>query len=391
MGAFGRIVLREWRSLRREARVAVLIVVGPLAFAWMIAAVYSPKKVTGVAVTIIDQDGSSLSRELTRAVLATEPFVLGQYSDSPDEFQRLAAEGRSHICFVFPRHFERDIKAGRGGDVAVLVDGTNVLATNAAVAGASAVLGTYSIGVDIQTLERRGIGPSSQAMRIAMPIAQETRTWFNPAFNANYVNFMVLGMVAIPIQLTCLLAVCRAGAREYGSGSAELSGLSSNTAVIAGAKCAAYVAILWPVSWLTVSIPQWWLGVPMKGSELLLAGLVLWFVANMAALGFAISCFAGEAVFASAICAAITMPNFLISGFTWPAFGMPRAFEIAAYVLPMNPFALALRKITLMGAGPSDVTREILLLAGWSLGAGLAALAGARLLLHGKEKGGLRS
>ncbi len=129
----------------------------------------------------------------------------------------------------------------------------------------------------------------------------------------------------------------------------------------------------------------------MKGSEPLLAGLVLWFVANIAALGFAISCFAREAVFASEVCAAITMPNFLISGFTWPAFGMPRVFEIAAYVLPMNPFALALRKITLMGAGASDVTREILQLSGWSVTAGLAALAGARLLLRANENGELRS
>ena len=224
-----------------------------------------------------------------------------------------------------------------------------------------------------------------------MPIVQETRTWFNPALNSNYANFMALGFLAIPIQLASLLALCRAGTREYGIGPRELRGLSRNIGVIAGAKCAAYVAILWPVSWFSIRLTQWWLGIPMKGSEWLLAGLVLWFVANMAALGFAISCFAREAVFASEVCAAITMPNFLISGFTWPAFGMPRVFEIAAYVLPMNPFALALRKITLMGAGASDVTREILQFSGWSVAAGLAALAGARLLLRGNENGGLRS
>ncbi len=211
MGAFGQIVLREWKSLRREARIALLIVVGPLAFAAMIAAVYLPKKVTALPVTIVDQDLGALSRELTRAVLATEPFVLGQYADSPDEFRRLAAEGRSQICFVFPRHFERDIKAGRGGAVAVLVDGTNVLATNAAVTGATTVLGTYSIGVDIQALQKRGTGSIGQARRIAMPIMQETRTWFNPALNSNYANFMVLGFLAIPIQLASL-SVARARA-----------------------------------------------------------------------------------------------------------------------------------------------------------------------------------
>lgn len=379
MAAFLEIVLREWRSLRREARLTVLAVAGPLAFALVVGAVYSPKKVTGLAVTIVDQDASALSRELTRAILATEPFVLGQYADSPGEFERLAAEGRSGICFVFPRGFAKDVKAGRGGAVAVLVDGTNVLATNAAVNGASAALGTYSIGVSIQGLERHGYGP--QARTMAMPIAQETRTLFNPALDSNYANFLVLGMIAIPIQLAALLAVCRAGAREFTPASAGLPGLSSNIFVVAGAKCMAYVAILWPASWLTVRCTQWWFGIPMRGSEWMLAALVLWFVTSMAGLGFAISCFVKEAVFASEICAAITMPNFLISGFTWPAFGMPRALETAAYLLPMNPFALALRKITLMDAGLSDLTREILQLGGWSAVAGLAALAGARMLL----------
>jgi ABC-2 type transport system permease protein len=215
-----------------------------------------------------------------------------------------------------------------------------------------------------------------------MPVAQQTRTWFNPAFNANYANFLVLGLIVIPVQLAPLLAASRAGSREFGPGSAQLARLSRNPALVAAAKCAACVAFLWPVCWLTLHLPQWWLGLPMRGSEWLLAGLTLWFVANMTALGFAISCFTRDALFGSEICALITMPNFLISGFTWPTFAMPRGLEIAASLLPMNPFALALRKITLMGAGGGDLTREIALLTGWSVLAAALALTGAYLLVR---------
>lgn len=390
MASFLEIILREWRLLRGEARLILLAIFGPLAFALIVGAVYSPKKVTGLAVTIVDQDSSRLSREVTRAIFATEPFVPGPYADSPDDFKRLAAEGRAQICIVFPRHFARNVKAGRGSNVAVLVDGSNVLATNAAVNGVSAVLGTYSAGVTLQRLERRGFGPAAQSL--ALPIAQETRTWFNPALDSNYVNFLVLGLITIPIQLAALLAACRAGAYEFRAATTEhgLQHYSRNAFVIAGAKCAAYAAILWPVGWLTIRLSQWWLGMPMKGSEWMLATLVLWFVVNMAGAGFAISCFAKDAVLASEVCAAITMPNFLISGFTWPAFGMPKVFEAAAYILPMNPFAVALRKITLMSAGPSDLTREILQLGGWSVAAAAAAVVGASLLLRQSKSGGLQ-
>jgi ABC-2 type transport system permease protein len=383
MTAFGQIVLREWRALRQEARLVVLVIVGPLAFALAVGAVYSPKKVTGLATTIVDQDSSALSRELTRAVLATQPFVLGQYADSPEEFRHLAAEGRSHICFVFPRHMERDIKAGRGATVAVLVDTSNLLGGNVAGTMATTVLSTYSVGADIQALIRRGIGPSTRAAKIAMPIAQDTRIWFNPAFDSNYANFVVLGMLAIPIQLAAMVA----GAREFRPAAADLFSTSRSVFVIAGAKCAACAAFVWPVCWLTLHLPQWQLGAPMKGGEWLLGALVLWFVTNMVLLGFAISCFVKEAVFATEICTAITMPNFLISGFTWPAFSMPRLFEAAAYALPMRPFALALRKITLMGAGIHDLSAELLSLTAWSLVAGSLALAGAHSLQRTAPRG----
>lgn len=379
MHAFGKIVLREWRSLQHDARLAVLAFAGPLAFALVAGAVYLPKKVTGMPVTIVDQDSSALSREVTRSLLATEPFVPGQYADSAEEFRRLAAEGRSHICFVFPRNFERDLKAGRGAQVAVLVDSSNLLAANIAGTAANTVLATYSAAADIRSLERRGMG-RSQATRTALPVIQETRSLFNPAFNSNYANFMVLGLIAIPIQLVSLLAVCRAGAREFGGGSAELLGISRSPFVIAAAKSTAYVVILWPVCWLAGHLPVWWLGMPVRGSEWLLAALTLWFVANMVMLGVAISIFSKDALLATEICAVITMPNFLLSGVTWPTFAMPKGLAAAAYVLPMNPYAFALRKIVLMGAEVGDLTRELLLLAGWSVMAGILALAGAYML-----------
>jgi len=376
MKVFRQIVLREWRSVGKQGGMAVLLLTGLLVFVLVVGAVYSPKKVTGLPITIVDQDSSALSRDLIRALLATEPFVLGQYAESPGQFRYLSAAGRSHACFVFPRNFERDIKAGRGAKVAVLVDASNLLSANIAVTAASMVLASYSIGAEVQSLERRGMAPA-HAVHTATPIVQQARSLFNPAFNSNYANFIVLGLVAVAIQLVSLLIASQAGAREFSGGLAELSELSRNRFIIVAAKAAAYVVILWPMCWLTMRVLQWWLELTMRGSEWLLAALILWFVTNMVMLGIAISIFSKDALLASEICAVITMPNFLMSGFTWPVFAMPGAFAVAAYLLPMNPFVFAVRKITLMGAGVGDLTLELLLFAGWSAVTAMLALAGA--------------
>jgi ABC-2 type transport system permease protein len=384
MHGFAGIVFREWRFLLRDLRFTALMVCSPLLFSWIVGSVYSERKLAEIPATIVDQDHSALSREITQAVFATEPFTPGQYSTSIEEFKRLAAEGRAYVCFAFPPDFERDIKSGKAVRVAVLIDASNMITGNMAVTAASSVLGSYSVAADVKKIRMRGGASDTRARQVAMPAIVQIRILFNPAFNANYANFLVLGFTAIVIQLAPLLAACRAGVRELGSGAAELRFMSRHPAILAAAKCTAYVTILWPVAWLTLRLVLWNFRLPMAGSEWMLVFLSLWFVTNMVALGLGISCLIGDELFGTEICAILTMPNFLLSGFTWPTFAMPRGLRVLAYALPMNPLVFSLRKITLMNATLRDLLGEIGMLAAWTVVAAvLAWLAAARIFKSG--------
>jgi len=234
-----------------------------------------------------------------------------------------------------------------------------------------------SMSLAVEKMRLRGIS-EEHARDTAMPISMQTRTLFNPAFNANYANFLVLGFIAIAIQLSALLAVSQAGA-----GSAALQVDAHETRLAAAAHVSVIGGMVWGGAWATVRLSISYFGLPMKGSEGLLALVILWFVANLAALGFGITCLARDAVFASEVCAIITMPNFLVSGFTWPVFAMPGAIQILAYALPMNPFVFALSKISVMGAGFADLRFELGLLAAWSVAAAAVAVFGASRLTGG--------
>jgi ABC-2 type transport system permease protein len=96
-------------------------------------------------------------------------------------------------------------------------------------------------------------------------------------------------------------------------------------------------------------------------------------VGNLVLLGFAISNLTKDTILASEVCALITMPNFLVSGYTWPVFAMPGPLKILAYALPMNPLVFALRKISLMGAAVTDLGFELALLGSWSVAASVLA------------------
>jgi ABC-2 type transport system permease protein len=349
--------------LRSQAHTLAFALAAPFLFAFVVGSVYSGKKLAVLPVTIVDQDASALSREITSALLATEPFVPGPDAASADDFARLAAEGQSHICFVFPPKFERDVKSGKATSVAVLVDASNLVAGNISGTAAASVLGSYSEGVDVKRMQLHGV-PGARARQGALPVSMQTRTLFNPAMNANYANFLVLGMLGVAIQLSSLLAT--AGLAEWGTSRLIL-------------RLAVLTFILGLGAWAAVRMAIACFGLPMLGQEWLLAVVVFWFVGNLVVLGYGISRLAKDAILASQVCALITMPNFLVSGYTWPAFAMPGALRILAYALPMNPLLFALRKISLMGAAVPDLGFEFLLLTGWSAAAfTLALLAGAR-------------
>lgn len=383
MKTFGAIVMLEWRFLLKDKRTSAVILFGPLVFTLIIGTVYSEKKITRLKVAIVDMDKSALSRTITSAIVNSEPFTLGGYTDSAGDFEELAAAGEAQACFVFPPHFERDVKSGKGAGVEVLVDSSNLIAGNVAVTAAGSILSTWSVAVDMKKIRMNGTGPQTLARRVAAPIGLQTRSLFNPAFNANYANFLVLGFLGVAVQLAPLLAASRAGASEFAVIPGDLPRGGRHPVVLAMAKCCAYVTVIWPLTWLTLRFAMSVFDLPMRGSELLLSAGTLWFVFNLAGLSFAISCFVKEAVFATEVCAFLTMPNFLLSGFSWPVFAMPSALKLAAYLLPMNPFVFLLRKIALMGAGPADLRFEFALLAAWTAVAGTLAVVGAsRITAH---------
>jgi ABC-2 type transport system permease protein len=362
------IVKTELQFLRSNAGTLALALLAPFLFAFVVGSVYSAKKLTALPVTIVDQDNSALSREITSALLATEPFILRGYADSPDAFETAAAEGESHTCFVFPLGFERAVRSGKGSEVAVLVDASNLIAGNIAGTAAASVLGSYSIGVDIRKMQLRGVS-SERARRTALPVSMQARTLYNPAMNGNYASFLVIGMLGVAIQLSAMLATARICEERVPCPAIRLGVIA--VMISAGA-------------WLSIRLTLANLDLPMRGAEWLLALVVFWFVGNMVAFTSGVSLLMKDPVYASEAVALLTMPNFLLSGYTWPIFAMPGALKVLAYALPMNPLIFSLRKISMMGAGASDLALEFILLSCWSA-------AACSVTLYAFSRSGLKS
>ena len=373
-----RLLLREWAAVLHRRKYLVMALLAPLLYSVVLSGVYWNKKLTALPITIIDQDHSALSRQITRALLASESFRPGFYGGRPEDFLAQSARGESYCCVVFPNNFERDVKRGKGAKVAVWLDGSNMLISNVAATAAGQVFGTYSAGVDIRSSLLRGRAGSQNPFWTVQPIRDEYRAWFNPALNSNYTNFMLMGLICISVQLLTLLLVAQSGARETEESTVgQLPGGFRGVLAIWLAKPLAYLLLMLPVCLIALGIPHWTLGVPCIGSQWLLVGMMAWFIFALCLVGFGVSALIGDTLLATELFALVAMPSYLLSGYTWPAFATPRAVELVAVSLPLTQFVMLVRGITMKGASFAQLQGPVTGLIVWTSLGVVLALAGA--------------
>jgi ABC-2 type transport system permease protein len=382
-----KVAEREWQWILREKQYIVLVLAGPILFTLCLQTIYGTKKVVGLPVVFVDQDHSQLSRAVIRAFLASETFKPAGYIDSPEEFPKLVAEDRAHMCVVFPYGMERDLKAGRGGRVEVMTDQSNFLAGSVELANATAVLTPFSVVADARMIEAMDGVKQEQALRRAMPIDVGTRMLFNPGFTSNYLNYIPVGAAGVGLQLCALLIAIRSGSSEYRERFFQpLSALRTNPFVFAIGKVLSYLVPLLPVYVVTILIPPLLFGSPCVRTGISFWVILVWFPAALITFGYGLSALIGDALMSTEICALLTLPNFLVTGYTWPMFASPKAMLLFTYLMPMYPFVFAMKKITILGGTLADCGNQIWCLIGWSLVALLFAWLGThRIFKHFRE------
>jgi ABC-2 type transport system permease protein len=382
VSAIAQIAAREWNAIRSERRFLWLILTASVVFVLSLAWIYSPRKLLRIPVLIVDQDHSRISRELTSAILANETFSLGGYAESGDVFPTYVAQDRVHICFVFPRGLERALLSRQPAQVEVLVDNSNYLAGKSQINSAMMVLSTFSVGTELRTLQAMYGIKQPAAQSLAMPYEIGTRMWFNPPLNANHLNFMVGGLVYIVIQLCGLFLSIRSGAADLTwNHKAELRKMTRGVWTLLAGKLLPYGLLALPLSVALMMMPHVFFGTPLIWASLSLWIVLFWYVLMLVMLGFGLSCLAKDPLFATEMCASITMPNFLLTGYTWPLFAMPGVVRFFAYALPMSPASFMMRKISLMGGSLADCGNQLAVLAAWTLAALFLAWRGARAIL----------
>ncbi len=373
------IALREFRYIFNDSRLRTVVLIAPFLYAGLFCMVYSNHTLSDLPIAVVQEDVSGPARALVRMLDISPKLAVKRHAHSMEELKDLIFDRSITAAIVIPKDFTTRIKQGHDVTVTAFVNAASMVSANTAAKAINEVVQTFSAGVEIKTLMKKGERLRSAKERF-MPVKLDLRSLFNPSFN--YSNFMVPGLLMAILQQVILLGIALSwtGEKEKGSLS-ELFTISKSPWALLAGKAIPYLIINFIVAefYLRVLFPL--NDIPMEGSWLIAIPFTLLFVITIVTWGMWVSGLCRTRLFATQALMFVAMPSFVLSGFTWPAEGMPAVIRFFGNLLPLTYFVNSFRTIYLAGAPLQYVYQDILVLLAFALfNVGLAYLVIKRIL-----------
>jgi ABC-2 type transport system permease protein len=307
-----------------------------------------------VRLAVQDNDSSAASRELVSAFVNSGYFDLVDEAPNDRAIDRLINRGAVRAVLVIPSRFGKNVETGRPTSVQVLVDGDNANTASTVVGYALSLITSQSLRYEAASTPGGVLAPA---------ITLEPRVWYNPELRSTL--FLVPGLIAYIAMLTAVVSTALSIVREKESGTMEQVRMSPIGPVpyVLG-KTAPFFVVSLASSLSIVLAAMALFGMPMRGSWLVLVGVVSLFLVGALAFGLLISSIADsqQVAFQVALLTSF-LPTFMLSGFIFPIASMPTFLQLVTYAVPARYFLVALRGIVLKGVGPEVFWRDLVALA----------------------------
>jgi ABC-2 type transport system permease protein len=353
--------LKELRSLMSDV-VMVVFVVYAFTLAIYVQATGTSSEVNNASIAFVDEDGSTLSKELLNAFYpprfkSPELIGTGEVQDSMDR-------GRFMFVVVVPFRFEQDLRAGRDPAIQVNID-----ATAMQQAGIGAGYIRNIINDRVASFMKRSEAEPPKLIRLVV------RKLFNP----NSISAWFKSVVAIINQISLLTVVLTGAAviREREHGTLEhLLVMPLEAYEIALAKVwANSLVILVATGASLFLIVQMALKVPFAGSVWLWFFGVVLYLFFATALGIFLGTISRSMAQFALLIILVIVVLMLLSGGSTPVESQPKWLQYATLLLPARHFVSFSQVIVYRGGGLSAVWKQFLAVSAIGLGFFVYSLA----------------
>ncbi|NVI84410.1 ABC transporter permease [Janthinobacterium sp. BJB401] len=364
---------REWRRLRGDFWDFGMLSWIPVVLCGMLWLVFSAGIARDLPIVVIDNDNSTLSRQLTRWLDASPGIAVAAKVASSDEALHRLRERTAFGYLLIPDDFEQKLLGGRQATVQWLYNAQFSSHAGALLRDVRTVSTTLSAGIEMTARVKKGMSGVQAAAQF-----EPIRTTLNSLYNENtsYEAFLTLALMPAMLQIFIVVAIVTSIGRELRDGTVPqwLASAHGSWLRAIGAKLLfpliAYCALAL-LYLLFFSLVRGW---AVAGSlpALLLSMLLL----VLAYCGLATLLIGATLSLRLALSGAafITAPAFAFAGQAFPLMAMPAPARAWAQALPLTHYLQLQTKYWLAGAPWRYGVQEMLILAGIAIGCGAVGI-----------------
>ena len=356
------LVRKELRQIFRDPKTKRIVFAAPviqlLLFGYAVTT-----DVRNVALFIVDHDHTADSRALQQALTASGYFRITDRSARSGDIARALDAGAAAVAMEIPVGFARDLAAGRGARVQVLVDGTHTNRATVAQGYASRIVQEF--GSD--HARARGV-------QLDGGIDLRSRAWFNPDLTSRSYN--VPAVIGVLLMMMSLLLTALAVVRERELGTLEqlmVSPITARELILGKTIPVALIALVDLI--LICAVTILWFRVGITGSVLTLVLSAFVYILASLGVGLFISTISKTQQEAFMGMFLLLLPAVILSGFMYPVHTMPELFQALSLLNPVRHFLEIVRGVFLKGDNLLDVWQQFAVLTLMAVGVLAVAIA----------------
>jgi ABC-2 type transport system permease protein len=358
MKNFFALIKREFGLFFADSTLRSVFLLAPIIYALLFGFVYQKGKVEHLPILVVDLDNTPLSNQLIDMLGENEKLQVVSVRKENVGTSKAMRQLDAVVAVVIPERFEASVLQKRYPELNTYINTTNLLTANMASQGVQTTLGTFSAGINMQGLKKKGMSSEQAAMQYE-PFKVNYIRLYNET--GNYFTYMWPGVLAVVLQQVLLLGLAVSFAREYENKTLETEFL--------GRSGSAFSAILIKV------LPFWILSVfilaiyyafhhifraPIPSPLLNYAVTTGLFIMATSFLGVFISALLPSALKATQVLMLLATPAFIIGGYSWPLEAMPIGVQWLSSILPLTPFLNAHKVMLFQHGSLGDVLPSII-------------------------------
>ena len=365
-----------WRdtllAVGRDTGVLLLLVAAPVLYAFFYPWPYATQAVTRVPVAVVDQDHTSLSRQITRFASANPRIDVRWVTGDVRQAQEAVWRGEIEGFVILPADLKRNAVRGTSAVVSVEGNGSYALLNKAVLYGFAEAVGTVSAGIEIKRLRASGQS-QSQAMAARNPVAALLVPMFNPT--EGYGSYVVPAVALLIVQQTLLMGVALLVGTwvEQGTARAPAAQWLGRLAAFASLGLASG---LFYTGWVF-----FWQDYPRGANPGASVLLLVLYACAVAPLGALLGLWFKDRERALQVLLLTALPMAFLSGFSWPVEAMDAPLQALRWCIPSTAAIQASLRLNEMGAPWQAVAWHMALLAAVGVLATTATVLLARVRL----------